>query len=71
MHTARLLGLPWEDSRALLHAVYDHLYAPQNETEHRWRKGDIVLWDNLTYQHARGSLTGAGRRVLQRVVAGA
>lgn len=71
MHTARLLGLDWEESRDLLHAVYDHLYAPQNATEHRWRKGDIVLWDNFTLQHARGSLQDAGRRVLQRVVAGA
>jgi taurine dioxygenase len=71
MHTARLLGPDWEESRDLLHAVYDHLYAPANATEHRWRRGDIVLWDNLTLQHARGSLEGAGRRVLQRVVAGA
>jgi taurine dioxygenase len=71
MHTARLMETAWEDSRDLLHAVYDHLYAPGNATEHRWRVGDIVLWDNLTYQHARGSLEGAGRRVLQRVVAGA
>jgi taurine dioxygenase len=71
MHTARLLDMDWEDSRDLLHAVYDHLYAPANATEHRWRVGDIVLWDNLSLQHARGSLQGAGRRVLQRVVAGA
>jgi taurine dioxygenase len=69
MHTARLAGLPQAESRELLEAVYDHLYAAA--TEHLWRKGDIVLWDNLTYQHARGSLQGVGRRVLQRVVAGA
>ena len=71
MHTARLCGMEWEESRALLGAVYDHLYAPENGVEHLWRRGDIVIWDNLTLQHARGSLAGAGRRVLQRVVAGA
>lgn len=71
MHTARLSGMEWEDSHALLGQIYDHLYAAHNATEHRWRRGDIVLWDNLTLQHARGSLEGAGRRVLQRVVAGA
>jgi taurine dioxygenase len=70
MHTARLTGMDWEASRALLGEIYDHLYAPENATEHRWRRGDIVIWDNLTLQHARGSLVGAGRRVLQRVVAG-
>ena len=51
--------------------IYDHLYVAENAVEHRWRRGDIVLWDNLTLQHARGSLASAGRRVLQRVVAGA
>ncbi|CAN7168308.1 TauD/TfdA family dioxygenase [Phenylobacterium sp. LjRoot225] len=71
MHTARLLDMDWEASRDLLGAVYDHLYAPGNSTEHLWRRGDIVIWDNLTLQHARGSLNGVGRRVLQRVVAGA
>lgn len=71
MHTTRLCGMDWDDSRALLGAVYDHLYAPENHTEHLWRRGDIVIWDNLTLQHARSSLATAGRRVLQRVVAGA
>lgn len=71
MHTARLCGMERADSRQLLAAVYDHLYAPANSTEHLWRRGDIVIWDNLTLQHARGSLNGVGRRVLQRVVAGA
>ena len=71
MHTARLTGMAWAQSRALLAEIYDHLYAPENAVEHLWRRGDIVIWDNLTLQHARGSLAGAGRRVLQRVVAGA
>lgn len=71
MHTARLTDMDWDASRVLLGEIYDHLYAPENAVEHRWRRGDIVLWDNLTLQHARASLQGAGRRVLQRVVAGA
>lgn len=70
MHAARLAGLDWDESRRVLAAVFDHLYAPPAQFEHRWRVGDVVLWDNLTYQHARGSLQGVGRRVLQRVVAG-
>lgn len=69
MQTARLLGMDWETSRELLHEIYDHLYAPENSFEHRWRGGDFIIWDNLTLQHARGSLVEVGRRVLQRVVA--
>jgi taurine dioxygenase len=71
MHTAGLLGMPWEQSRDLLGAVFEHLYAEANTFEHVWNVGDLVVWDNLTLQHARGSLKGVGRRVLQRVVAGA
>jgi len=70
MHTARLLDAGADDGRGVLDAVFDHLYANDNVIEHRWHRGDIVIWDNLTFQHARGSLTGVGRRVLQRVVAG-
>ena len=71
MHAAQLVGMDWEESRETLGAVYAHLYAPDNIVEHVWRRGDIVIWDNLTFQHARGSLDGAGRRVLQRVTVGA
>jgi taurine dioxygenase len=71
MHAARLVDMDWEESRAVLRAVYETLYAPENTTEHVWRRGDLVIWDNLTFQHARGSIEGVGRRVLQRVTVGA
>lgn len=70
MHAARLMDMPWEQSRALLHEVFEHLYAPENLYEHRWHNGDLVIWDNIALQHARGSLKSTGRRVLQRVIVG-
>jgi taurine dioxygenase len=70
MNTARVLGMEWEDSRALLHALYDHLYQPAKVLEHRWRNGDIVIWDNIGLQHMRGPLGDCGKRVLQRVIVG-
>jgi taurine dioxygenase len=70
MQTARLLGLEWEDSRDLLHEVFDHLYAPEKVLEHRWRGGDIIIWDNIALQHARGNVEGVGKRLLQRVIVG-
>lgn len=70
LQTARLLGTAWEDSRDLLHAIFDHLYAAEQVFEHRWRNGDFIVWDNIALQHARGSLRDCGRRVLQRVIVG-
>lgn len=70
MQTARLLDMDWQDSRAALHAIYDRLYAPANVFEHRWRNGDIVIWDNIALQHARGNVEGVGNRLLQRVIVG-
>jgi alpha-ketoglutarate-dependent taurine dioxygenase len=69
-HATQLNGLSWEESRELLGAVYEHLYAPDNITEQVWNTGDIAIWDNATFQHGRPPIRHAGRRVLQRVVVG-
>lgn len=65
--TARLVELEPEESRVLLQELFDHLYKPECVYEHRWRMGDLVLWDNLATQHARGDVSNVGRRTLQRV----
>lgn len=70
LQAARVLGLDWEESRDLLNAVFDHLYRPEHVFEHRWRTGDMVIWDNIALQHMRGSLENCGKRVLQRVIVG-
>ena len=64
--TACLIGLPEHESDALLEELLSHLYAPDNVHEHRWKNGDLVIWDNLALQHARDRFTG-GVRTLQRV----
>ncbi len=70
LQAACINDMDWEASRDLLHETYDHLYRPEHVFEHRWRNGDIIIWDNIALQHARGSLKGCGRRVLQRVIVG-
>jgi len=64
--TAQVIGLPDAESDALMHELHGYLYAPTNVYEHAWQEGDIVLWNNLANQHARG-VAGAGVRTLQRV----
>lgn len=70
LQAARVLDMEWEESRDLLHAVYHHLYRPEHVLEHRWHRGDFVIWDNIALQHMRRSLKDCGKRVLQRVIVG-
>jgi taurine dioxygenase len=64
--TAQVIGMPEPESDALLEQLFAHLYAPGNIYEHRWRKGDMIVWDNLAVQHARSEIE-SGTRTLQRV----
>lgn len=70
LNTTQVLGMEWEASRDLLHEVFEHLYAPSNVQEHRWRNGDLIIWDNIALQHQRGNLDSVGKRLLQRVIVG-
>lgn len=64
--TAQIVGLAEAESDALLAEIYAHLYAPESVYDHVWHPGDLVIWDNLAAQHARGRV-GEGTRTLQRV----
>ena len=64
--TACVIGLSESDSDALIEELLSYVYAPDNIYEHEWRNGDLVIWDNLALQHARGKIAG-GVRTLQRV----
>jgi taurine dioxygenase len=70
MYAVRFLDMTEGESRTLLEALFDHIYAPRNVHEHSWRTGDVVLWDNIALQHARGDLGSVGRRTLQRTTVG-
>jgi len=64
--TALIIGLSEDESRRLQDELASHFYAPGEIHEHKWAEGDLVLWDNLALQHARGE-AGTGVRTLQRV----
>ena len=53
-----------EELRAQLHA---YLYAPENLYRHDWQVGDLVIWNNVTLQHARPELPTSGERTHRRV----
>jgi len=52
--TIEILGLPAEENEALLADLFAHLYRSDAVMEHDWRELDLVVWDNVAVQHARG-----------------
>lgn len=64
--TACIIGMSESHSDALLEELFSYLYAPDAVYEHHWQPGDLVVWNNLSVQHARGQV-GKGARTLQRV----
>jgi taurine dioxygenase len=64
--TATIIGLSESESQALLEELYSYFYVEEDVYEHKWAAGDLIIWDNLAVQHARGC-AGEGTRTLQRV----
>jgi taurine dioxygenase len=70
MMTSAIEGLDPDESEALLEELFAVLYAPEHAFEHEWRERDLVVWDNLAVQHARGRVTQQGpERSLRKVIA--
>ena len=49
--TRHIVGLTARESDRLLHYLYDHIDQPDFQVRHRWRKGDVSIWDNRVTQH--------------------
>jgi taurine dioxygenase len=69
--TLEIEGLDSNGSEALIAEITSYIYAEQNVVEHRWRQGDLVVWDNLALQHGRPNVEHSGpTRTLRRVTCG-
>jgi taurine dioxygenase len=54
------------ESDALLDALWAHATQARFTHAHRWRVGDLVLWDNRTTMHRRDPFDATARRVMHR-----
>jgi taurine dioxygenase len=64
----RLEGLDAHESDALIDELTDRMIRPEGEYRHRWRKGDVVIWDNrCSYHKAAGDYPPEEDRVHWRV----
>ncbi len=64
----RIEGLEPQESDALIDELAARMIQPDGEYHHRWRKGDIVIWDNrCSYHRAAGDYPPEEDRIHWRV----
>jgi len=49
--TTSVEGMAEEESARLLRTLFDHITRPEAVYRHKWRVGDLLMWDNGSTQH--------------------
>ncbi|MDH5534097.1 MAG: TauD/TfdA family dioxygenase, partial [Betaproteobacteria bacterium] len=57
-----IVGMPNDESERLLDQLWAHATQPKYAWTHKWRVGDIVLWDNRCCMHYRSEIDSTQRR---------
>lgn len=65
--TTHVVGLSRVESDGLLALLYDHMFQPELVLRHRWRAGDVLVWDNRTTAHYATDDYGSKERKMRRV----
>jgi taurine dioxygenase len=63
---SHIVGLELDESAALLDALWEHATKPAITFSHRWRQGDVLVWDNRVTLHRRDAFDPGVRRVMHR-----
>ncbi|GAA3599325.1 taurine dioxygenase [Nonomuraea rosea] len=65
--TSHIVGVSDAESRAILDLLYAHLTKPEHIVRHRWRPGDVAMWDNRATAHYANRDYGTAHRVMHRI----
>jgi taurine dioxygenase len=63
---AYVVGFTREASEALLDELWRYATLPAHAYAHRWRVGDLLMWDNRSTLHRRDPFDADSRRVMHR-----
>lgn len=63
---AYIPGLPLPESEQLLDTIWQYAVDEKVTMRHRWRVGDVVLWNNLTTMHRRDAFPATQFRTMHR-----
>ena len=65
-HIERVLGMETEAGRALTRELLDWCTRPEYVYRHRWRRHDLVMWDNRCALHRATNIPVRERRIMHR-----
>jgi taurine dioxygenase len=65
--TEYVVGMPRDESDRLLESLFDHQEQRKFVYEHRWTRGDLLMWDNRCLLHARSDFNAGELRKLRRL----
>jgi taurine dioxygenase len=63
---AYIEGYSVAESEALLDRLWAHCAKPEFSWTHKWKVGDLLIWDNRCAIHRRDGFDGSERRVMHR-----
>src|SRR5262249_53276401 len=61
-----IVELPLEQSEAVLDEIWGFATRPEFTYRHRWRLGDLLVWDNRSLVHQRDAFDPTSRRIMLR-----
>lgn len=65
--TQHIVGMSRHESEHLLALLFAHATQPELTLRHRWREGDVVMWDNRATMHYATDDYGSSSRRVRRV----
>lgn len=65
--TTHVVGMSRIESDGLLALLYAHMFQPEFTMRHRWRPGDVLIWDNRATAHYAIDDYGSATRRMRRV----
>jgi taurine dioxygenase len=66
-HAEYIVGMPYDEGRALIEELNALAVHPDLTYEHRWRERELILWDNRCVMHRATAYDAAGEaRVIRR-----
>jgi len=63
-----IVGLSLEESEDLLDALWAHTCQDKYVWEHKWKVGDLLVWDNRCTMHHRNAFPTTARRLMHKSI---